>query len=93
MKFHKKTGLFVIKSNVQFYVSGQFKAFMNYVKKLDYTETPDYEFLKDLLHSCYEMHGFSYNDTNFDWSTIQAKDSTSKFTFISNSDDSSVRIM
>lgn len=63
---------------------------MSYVKKLNYTDTPDYEFLKALLHSCYEMNGYSYNDPNFDWSKIHTKEDDSKFISISNSDDSSV---
>ncbi len=33
---------------------------MNYVKKMNYTDTPDYEFLKDLFHACYEKSGVNF---------------------------------
>ena len=43
-----------------------------YVTKQTWTKLSwsDYEYLKDLFHACYEKFGFSYEQTGFDWSSI-----------------------
>lgn len=48
----------------------QFASYMRHVKKLSFSEEPDYEFLKDLFHEAYESQGFSYDDSSFDWSNM-----------------------
>jgi hypothetical protein len=57
----------------------QFNSYMNYVKKLNYIDPPDYEFLKDLFHACYEKSGFSYEDTDFDWTNLEMPADVQRF--------------
>ncbi|XP_059086697.1 casein kinase I-like [Tigriopus californicus] len=57
----------------------QFQSFMSYVKKLGFSETPDYEFLKDLFHELYEECGFSYDDSSFDWTHLDLPNDVQRF--------------
>ena len=49
-------------------VPKEFEAYMSYVKSLQFSDNPDYEFLKDIFHKLYEAEGFSYEAADFDWS-------------------------
>ncbi|XP_076394245.1 casein kinase I gish isoform X3 [Megachile rotundata] len=40
--------------------------YLRYVRRLDFFETPDYEYLRNLFHDLYEKRGF-VNDGEFDW--------------------------
>ncbi|XP_026667769.1 casein kinase I isoform X6 [Ceratina calcarata] len=40
--------------------------YLRYVRKLDFFETPDYEYLRNLFHDLYEKRGF-VDDGEFDW--------------------------
>ncbi|CAK9819407.1 Casein kinase I isoform gamma-3 [Anthophora plagiata] len=40
--------------------------YFRYVRRLDFFETPDYEYLRNLFHDLYEKRGF-VNDGEFDW--------------------------
>ena len=57
----------------------QFTAFMSYVKKLNYSDTPDYEYIKDLFHQTYESLGYSYEDAEFDWAKTEMPSNVAKF--------------
>ena len=46
----------------------EFETYMTYIKNLQFSDDPDYEFLKDLFHKLYEAEGFSYEYADFDWS-------------------------
>ena len=46
----------------------EFETYMSYVKAMKFSDAPDYEYLKDLIHKLYENQGFSYESTVFDWS-------------------------
>ena len=49
-------------------VPKEFEIYMTYIKNLQFSEDPDYEFLKDLFHKIFEAEGFSYESADFDWS-------------------------
>ena len=49
-------------------VPKEFEAYMSYVKSLQFSDNPDYEFLKDIFHKLCEAEGFSYEAADFDWS-------------------------
>ena len=57
----------------------QFTTYMSYVKKLTYSDTPDYEYLKDLFHTTYECLGYSYEEPEFDWSSVEMPADVRKF--------------
>lgn len=40
--------------------------YLRYVRRLDFFETPDYEYLRNLFNDLYEKRGF-VNDEEFDW--------------------------
>lgn len=40
--------------------------YLRYVRRLDFFETPDYEYLRNLFHDLYEKRGF-VDDGEFDW--------------------------
>lgn len=46
----------------------EFEIYMSYIKNLQFSDDPDYEFLKDLFHKIFEAEGFSYESADFDWS-------------------------
>ena len=46
----------------------EFEKYLDYVKNLEYTETPDYDILRDLLMSVMKQNNFRY-DYVFDWTT------------------------
>ena len=46
----------------------EFEKYLDYVKNLEYTETPDYEMLRDLLMSVMKQNNLKY-DYVFDWTT------------------------
>ena len=56
-----------------------FTIYMTYVKKLGFSEEPDYEYLKDLFHELYETMGFSYSDPEFDWTQLELPSDLQKF--------------
>ena len=39
---------------------------LDYARKLNFEETPDYNFMRQLLGSCFRRHGF-INDQKYDW--------------------------
>lgn len=47
-------------------------SFINYVKKLSYTEDPDYEYLRNLLDKIMKDNNFD-NDQIYDWSKLEGK--------------------
>jgi len=51
----------------------EFSTYLRYVRKLDFYETPDYEYLKTLFKDLYIREGFM-NNTDFDWTYRQIKD-------------------
>ncbi len=57
----------------------QMVSYMTYVRKMSFTEEPDYEYLKDLFHSLYEENGYSYDDAMFDWSYMDLPSDVGKF--------------
>ena len=46
----------------------EFEKYLDYVKNLEYTETPDYDMLRDLLMSVMKQNNLKY-DYVFDWTT------------------------
>ncbi|XP_076237591.1 casein kinase I gish isoform X4 [Calliopsis andreniformis] len=44
----------------------QMATYLRYVRKLDFFETPDYEYLRELFHDLYKKRGFA-DDGQFDW--------------------------
>ena len=46
----------------------EFEKYLDYVKNLEYTETPDYEMLRDLLMNIMKQNNLRY-DYVFDWTT------------------------
>lgn len=40
--------------------------YLRYVRRLDFFETPDYEYLRSLFKSLFEKKGY-VNDSEFDW--------------------------
>ena len=46
----------------------EFESYMAYVKALKFSDTPDYEYLKDLFHKLFETNAYSYEMADFDWS-------------------------
>ena len=48
----------------------EFELYMTYVKDMKYSDTPDYEYLKDIFHKLFEANGFSYEAADFDWSNF-----------------------
>ena len=45
----------------------EFEVFLDYAKNLKYTETPNYEFLKNLFSNIMKNNNYIYN-YNYDWS-------------------------
>ena len=48
----------------------EFKAYFEYVKKLNYDSGIDYEYLKNLFHCLFEKRQFLYDCTDFDWTKL-----------------------
>ena len=48
----------------------EFKAYFEYVKKLNYDSGIDYEYLKNLFHGLFEKRKFRYDCTDFDWDKL-----------------------
>lgn len=44
----------------------EFATYMRYVRKLDFFEVPDYEYLRKLFRSQMDRNGWEY-DWHFDW--------------------------
>lgn len=44
----------------------EFIVFLNYCRKLDFDEDPDYEYLRNILVNLYKLHGYSV-DQEYDW--------------------------
>lgn len=44
----------------------EFIVFLNYCRKLDFDEDPDYEYLRNILVNLYKLHGYSV-DQDYDW--------------------------
>jgi len=44
----------------------EFATYLRYVRRLDFFETPDYDFLRRLFQDLFERHGFT-DDGEFDW--------------------------
>ncbi len=57
----------------------QFRTYFEYVKKLDFAEDPDYEYLKELFHALFEKKGYSYDEARFDWATMTLPPDIKKF--------------
>ena len=45
----------------------EFKEFIEYAKKLEFTEKPDYEYLKNLLKKVAEKNGIDVDKVKYDW--------------------------
>lgn len=46
--------------------SEEMAQYLRYVRRLDFFETPDYEYLRTLFKSLFEKKGY-VNDSEFDW--------------------------
>ena len=44
----------------------EFIVYLNYCRKLDFDEDPDYEYLRNILVNLYKLHGYSV-DQDYDW--------------------------
>lgn len=44
----------------------EFATYLHYVRRLDFFETPDYNYLRKLFQDLFERRGF-VNDGDFDW--------------------------
>ena len=58
----------------------EFEVFLDYAKNLKYTETPNYEFLKNLFSNIMKNNNYIYN-YNYDWSNkekIEIRDNDTK---------------
>lgn len=49
-------------------IPGEFVLFIMYCRKLEFSQEPDYNYLKILLTNLYKLHGFPV-DNKYDWST------------------------
>ncbi len=45
----------------------EFKMFINYVLNLEFMETPNYNYLNDLINKLFTRFGYFKDDINFDW--------------------------
>ncbi len=59
------------------YHTEEFGIYLNYVRKLGFEETPDYEFLRELFSKVMKNNG-DIDDQVYDWNLLNGKDS---FTF------------
>lgn len=48
----------------------EFKVYMDYVKSLDFTEKPNYNYLYNLFTQLFKKNGFAY-DNQYDWSGVK----------------------
>jgi len=46
--------------------SEEMAQYLRYVRRLDFFETPDYEYLRTLFNNLFEKKGY-VNDSEFDW--------------------------
>lgn len=49
-----------------FLFSEEMAQYLRYVRRLDFFETPDYEYLRTLFKNLFEKKGY-VNDSEFDW--------------------------
>ena len=52
------------------YVAEEMAIFLRYVRKLDFFETPDYDYLRKLFYDLMAKHGWDC-DWQFDWNERQ----------------------
>lgn len=49
-----------------FVIAEEMAAYLRYVRRLDFFETPDYEYLRKLFRDLFDKRGF-VNNSEFDW--------------------------
>jgi casein kinase 1 gamma len=47
-------------------ITEEMATYLRYVRRLDFFETPDYEYLRKLFHDLFERRGY-VEDGEFDW--------------------------